>query len=143
LLPEAPGQRAFARGWIDFANTRLAPAYGKVLWGASAADRDAGKIELETALGLIEREALAKLSGSGPYWFGSAPSLVDFTFYPWLERLPALERHSGVDFSRSFERLGRFREAVGRRESVQAIANPTEFYLQRYAAYKPAVADTK
>lgn len=143
LLPEHPGQRAFARIWIDFANTRLAPAYGKVLWGASPADRAAGQVELEAALGLIEREALAKLSGSGPYWFGSAPSLVDFTFYPWFERLPALERYTGVDFARSFERLDRFREAVGARESVKAIANPMEFYLQRYTAHRPAVASSK
>jgi glutathione S-transferase len=138
LLPRAPAERALARIWIDFANTRLAPAFTKVLWGAAPDDREAGKRELLTALELVEREALAKLSGSGPYWFGSEPTLVDFTFYPWFERLHALEQHARFEVPRALERVQRFWQAVADRESVQAIANDTDFYLARYRAPRPA-----
>jgi glutathione S-transferase len=138
LLPREPGQRALARIWIDFANTRLAPAFGKVLWGASPAEQEAGKSELKAALELIETEALAKLSSAGPYWFGAAPTLVDFAVYPWLERLPALTQQGGFELPRSLERLARFREALAARESVSAIKNPTEFYVERYRARKPS-----
>jgi glutathione S-transferase len=31
LLPKAPRDRATARIWIDYANTRFAPAFGKLL----------------------------------------------------------------------------------------------------------------
>jgi glutathione S-transferase len=141
LLPKEPVLRAQARVWIDFANTRLAPAFTKVLWGATGADRDAGRRELGAALELIEREALSKLSGSGPYWLGASPSLVDFTFYPWFERLPAFQEHTGFELPASLERLQRWREAVESREAVRAIANPAGFYLERYRSYKtPAKA---
>jgi glutathione S-transferase len=140
LLPQQAGQRAAARIWIDYANTRLAPAFTKVLWGATPADREAGKNELTAALELVEREALAKLAGSGPYWFGAEPSLVDFTFYPWFERLKALGQHTGFEVPRGLERVHRFWQAVAGRESVKAIENPTEFYLERYRTQRPAAA---
>src|SRR4051812_12377815 len=138
LLPREPAKRALARIWIDFANTRLAPAFGKVLWGASPADREVGKKELGAALELVEREALGKLSSSGPYFFGPEPTLVDFTFYPWFERFHALEQQADVELPRAHERIHAFWKALAARESVQAIANPTEFYLERYRAHRPA-----
>ncbi len=138
LFPRDPGQRALARIWIDFANTRLAPAFGKVVWASSPGDREAGKKELAATLELLEREGLSRLSGAGPYWFGPEPTLVDFAFYPWFERLPALEQHTGFELPRSLSRLARFREALRIRESVRAIENPVEFYLDRYRAIKPA-----
>ena len=140
LLPRAPAKRALARVWIDFANTRLAPAFGKVLWAATPADREAGKIELGAALELVEREALGKLSGSGPYFFGSEPTLVDFAFYPWFERFHALEQHVGFELPRAHERIHAFWQATAAREAVKAIANPTEFYLDRYRTHRPAAA---
>ncbi|HWO08817.1 MAG TPA: glutathione S-transferase C-terminal domain-containing protein, partial [Polyangiaceae bacterium] len=125
-----------ARIWIDFANTRLAAAFTKVLWGATDAERDAGRGELTSALERIEGEALAQLSGAGPYWFGAEPTLVDFAFYPWFERLPAFQEHTGLELPRGLERLGRWREAVSQRSSVLEIANPTAFYLERYRSYR-------
>jgi glutathione S-transferase len=140
LLPQQAGKRAQARIWIDFANTRLAPAFARLLWGSAPADRETGKAELLAALELIEREGLGKLSGAGPYWFGEQPTLVDFTFYPWFERLRALEQHTGFETPRGLERVFRFWQAVAQRESVKAIENTTEFYLERYRAHKPAPA---
>jgi glutathione S-transferase len=140
LLPREPVQRALARIWIDFANTRLAPAFGKVLRAPTPPERDAGKLELGAALDLIEREALGKLSSSGPYWFGATPTLVDFAFYPWFERFRALERHTGFEVPGVLERTHQFWQAVAARESVKAIENPTEFYLERFRAQAPAVA---
>jgi glutathione S-transferase len=136
LLPAEPAPRALARIWIDFANTRLAAAYTKVLFGSSEAEREAAKTELGAALERLEHEALAKPSGTGPYWLGEQPSLVDFTFYPWFERLPALEQHSGFQLPSSLERLQRWREAVRARPSVRAIENPVNFYLDRYRSYQ-------
>lgn len=140
LLPKAPAQRALARIWIDFANTRFAPAFTKGLWAGSPSDRDAGKAELGAALELVEREALAKLSSGGPYFFGAEPTLVDFTFYPWFERLRAFEQHTGFEVPRSLERVHRFWRATSARESVKAIENSTDFYVDRYRSYKPAAA---
>jgi glutathione S-transferase len=138
LLPTKPAERALARIWIDFANTRLAPAFGKVLRAPTPSEREAGKRELGAALDLIEREALGKLSGSGPFWFGAAPTLADFAFYPWFERFHALERQTGFEVPRVLERIHHFWKAVAALESVKAIENPTEFYLERYRAQAPS-----
>jgi glutathione S-transferase len=135
LLPQAPAERAVARIWIDYANTRLAPAFVKVLRGTSETERDAGRRELSEALRFIEHEALAKLSGDGPYWFGSEPSLVDFTFYPWFERLPALQQHASFVLPTELSRVLRWQAAVQARPSVRAIANSTPFYVERYRSY--------
>lgn len=135
LLPRAPAERAVARIWIDYANTRLAPAFGKVLRGASELEREAGRRDLAEVLRFIENEALSKLSGEGPYWFGKEVSLVDFTFYPWFERLPALQQHSGFALPSELNRVLRWHDALQARPSVRAIANATQFYLERYRSY--------
>jgi glutathione S-transferase len=135
LLPREPARRALARIWIDFANTRLAAAYAKVLLGATDADREAGKADLFAALERLEGQAMVQLSGSGPYFLGAEPSLVDFTFYPWFERLPALEQHTGFQ-PPALLRLTRWRELVHARPSVRAIENPIEFYVERYRSYR-------
>ncbi|HVZ37636.1 MAG TPA: glutathione S-transferase family protein [Polyangiaceae bacterium] len=141
LLPRQPAQRALARIWIDFANTRLAVAFTKVLWGATESERETAKRDFVASLELIEREALAKLSGAGPYWLGAEPSLVDFSFYPWFERLPALQDLAALHLPRGLERLERWRSAVAARSSVRGIQNPGSFYLERYRAYqRPAAA---
>jgi glutathione S-transferase len=139
LLPQAPVERAVARIWIDYANTRVAPAFAKVLRGAGEVEREAGKRELAEALRFIEREALSKLSDGGPYWFGKDVSLVDFTFYPWFERLPALQQHSGFALPSELSRVLRWHDAVQARPSVRAIANTTQFYLERYRSYGAVV----
>ena len=145
LLPREPARRALARIWIDCATTRLAVAYAKVLLGATEQDREAGKAELSAALERAEREAIVQLSGTGPYFLGAEPSLVDFTFYPWFERLPALEQHAGFQ-APALERLGRWSEVLRARPSVREIENPSSFYVERYRNYRrpaPAASESQ
>ncbi len=75
------------------------------------------------------------MSGDGDYWFGNSISLVDLTYYPWFERWAALEEYRGFQIPDELTRLQRWRQAVSQRESVRAIANSKEFYLQRYARF--------
>ena len=48
------------------------------------------------ALILMEEEGLAARK-SGPYWLGENISLVDFTFYPHLQRFCALEYYRNFE----------------------------------------------
>ena len=135
LLPKAPGERATARIWIDYANTRFVPAWGALLRGQTDAERSSARISLLESLEYIETQGLQKTSGDGPYWFGSNPSLVDLSFYPWFERWAALEHYRGTLPIVKFERLRRWRDALAARASVKAIENPTSFYVERYAKF--------
>jgi glutathione S-transferase len=131
LLPTEPIQRAQARIWINFADTRLFAASGKLLYGR---DSQPAAIlnELTEHLLFIEREGLAKISDREPYWLGSELSLVDLTFYPWFEQINVLEHFRGLQIPPGLDRLQQWQAAVAEREEVRSIANPPEFYLERY-----------
>ncbi|BAZ37061.1 glutathione S-transferase-like protein [Calothrix sp. NIES-4101] len=135
LLPNNPLDKAQARIWIDFANTRLVPAFSNLLRSPDSETQEEARRDLYKHLDFIENEALAKLSGDGPYWFGENISLVDLSFYPWFERLPALEHFRRFTLTSEFTRLQKWQNAVSQRESVRKIANSKEFYIERYARF--------
>lgn len=133
LLPKEPIQRAQARIWINFADTRLFATTGKWLHSKDPQQhRDVAK-ELTEHLRFIEQEGLQKLSAEGPYWFGAEISLVDLTYYPWFEQLAVLEHFRGFKLPTGLDRLKQWWETVANRESVRSIANSPEFYLEHYA----------
>ena len=139
LLPADAGRRALARIWIDYANTRFVQAFGGLLRAESAAEESGARSALDESLEFIEREALGKLSGDGPFWLGSAVTLVDFTFYPWFERLPALRHYRGYAPSKHLARLEAWRQAVSRLPSVTGQQSSVEYYIERYARFaRPA-----
>jgi glutathione S-transferase len=140
LLPKSPAGRATARIWIDYANTRFVPAWGRLLRGETPHEREAARLALEEALEHIETAGLGQLSGGGPFWLGSELSLVDLAFYPWFERWPALELYRHVGVPARLERLTRWRAAVSARATVRDIENPTSFYVERYARYAQPLA---
>ncbi|MBE9211017.1 glutathione S-transferase family protein [Nostoc sp. LEGE 06077] len=133
LLPHDPTTKAIARIWIDYANTRFVPAFNKFLRGKDAQEQEQGRKEFVEALLYIEQEGLGKLSGNGPYWLGEKFSLVDISFYPWFERLPLLEHFRKFTLPTETPRLLQWWNAVENRESIQAVANPVNFYLERFA----------
>ncbi len=50
LLPHDPAQKAVARIWIDYANTRLVPAFNKFLRGKDTQEQEQGKREFLESL---------------------------------------------------------------------------------------------
>jgi len=66
--------------------------------------------------------------------------MVDFTFYPWFERWPALKHYRGLAIPEQFTRLRQWKKALKQRDSVVAIANSKEFYIERYARFATPVA---
>jgi glutathione S-transferase len=132
LLPAVPAQRAAARIWIDYANTRFAPAFGRLLRATNSADASTAQHELSETLQHIE-QGIARLSSAGPFFLGEAPSLVDFAFYPWFERWGALQHYRGLAVSPELQRLTAWIAQLRERPSVRRHENLTEYYIQRYA----------
>ncbi len=129
LLPRDPAAKAIARIWIDYANTRLVPAFNKLLRGKDSQEQEQGRKEFTEALLYIEQEGL----GKGDYLLGDQFSLVDISFYPWFERLPLLEHFRKFTLPAETPRLQTWWNLVRDRQSIQAVANPVDFYLQRFA----------
>ncbi|MFQ4144841.1 glutathione S-transferase family protein [Chlorogloeopsis sp. ULAP02] len=129
LLPPDPAKKAIARIWIDYANTRFVPAFNKFLRGKDSQEQEQGRKEFTEALLYIEQEGL----GKGDYWLGERFSLVDISFYPWFERLPLLEHFRKFTLPTETSRLQTWWNLVRDRSSIRAVANPVDFYLQRFA----------
>lgn len=133
LLPKDPMQRAHARIWINFADTRLFATTGKLLYGSQNPQQQAEAAqELTQHLQFIEQEGLQKLSPNGPYWLGSAISLVDFTYYPMFEQWAVLEHFRGIQFPTGLDRLKQWWNTMANRGSVRAIAQSSELYIEHY-----------
>ncbi|EFA72197.1 Glutathione S-transferase-like protein [Raphidiopsis brookii D9] len=132
LLPKDPGAKAWARIWIDYANTRLVPAFNKLLRGKNNEEQEQGRREFSESLLYIENKGLGQVSGNGPYWLGENLSLVDISFYPWFERLPVLDKFRNFSLPEETPRLQEWWQNLRRRESIQSVANPTEFYIDRF-----------
>ncbi len=129
LLPRDLAAKAIARIWIDYANTRLVPAFNKFLRGKDSTEQEQGRKEFTEALLYIEQEGL----GKGDYFLGDQFSLVDISFYPWFERLPLLEHFRKFTLPAETPRLQTWWNLVRDRSSIQAVANPADFYLERFA----------
>lgn len=135
LLPQDPGDRALARIWIDFANTKFVNAFYKMLLNQDPDVQKKWKQKFLAHLQFMEREGIGKLGNSGPYWLGDTISLVDVTFYPWFERWCVLEHYRNLNLPSQCNRLQRWWESMSQRNSVQKISNPTNFYIAEYEQY--------
>lgn len=134
LLPADPFARAQARIWIDYANTRFVGAFGKLLRLPAGGDEAAARRELSETLQHIERAGLAASSENGPFFLGAEPSLIDFTFYPWFERWPALEQLRGFPLSAELLHIARWVARVRELPAVREHENAPEYYVERYRA---------
>ena len=138
LLPEDPYQRARARIWIDYANTRFVPAFGALLRAQSETAVRETSAELSSVLHYIESEGLAKAEYGGPFFLGEELSLVDLTFFPWFERWEALQHYRGLAIPSELRKLHAWHGAVRSIDTVKEQASPREFYIERYAQYAGA-----
>jgi glutathione S-transferase len=130
LLPRAAAQRARARAWISFADTRIYEPTHRLLLCADPDEQETMSAKLGDEVRTIELQALAV--HGGPYWLGELFSLVDIAFFPWFEQLAVLERFRKFRMPRECDRILAWRDAVACRQSVRSAMRPSSFYVQGY-----------
>jgi len=135
LMPKTPEERALARIWIDFANTKFVPVFYKMLLEQDVAKQEKWKRQFLEHLHFMEQEGIGQLSENGNYWLGNTLSLVDLTFYPWFERLCVLEHYRNVSLPEDCQFLQQWWHNLSQRASVQSIQNPSQFYIAEYEKY--------
>ncbi len=135
LLPADPGQRAKARIWIDFANTRFIPAFYRLLSEKGPGKRRTREEDLSQSLEIMEKEGLGRLGVGGGYWLGHNLSLVDLAIYPWFERWSVLEHYCSVFSLEKFPELNHWFSTMQRRPSVQECMEKEDYYIREYQRY--------
>ncbi|MGD2183648.1 glutathione S-transferase family protein [Lusitaniella coriacea] len=139
LLPSDPQDRAMARIWIDFANTKFAPAFYKLLLTQDPKIQQEWSKELQNHLHFIEREAF-KNAETGAFWLGQTLSLVDISFYPWFERWSALSHYRNIEIPPSCTRLHQWHQAMENSPIVQQTRREANFHIQQYDKYANGTA---
>ena len=82
MMPSEPIDRAYARIWIDFANTRMMPASYKLRFGKTEAEKAEGRAEFAQHCAMLAGEL-----GAGPWFLGEQYSLIDVTYASFQARL--------------------------------------------------------
>ncbi|MGH6720456.1 MAG: glutathione S-transferase family protein [Alphaproteobacteria bacterium] len=140
LMPASAALRAFVRIWIDYLDNQMLDEHYALLKERDPAKATEARTRIERRLLAIERDGMGRHGGDGPYWLGAEPTLVDFAYYPFFERLPAWRHYRGVDVPVDCRRLGTWIDAMAGRASVRAIANDAAYYITHYAGYAGAAA---
>ena len=134
LLPRDPSRRALARIWIAFANDRMVPHVYKMMLRQDAEGQQAHAERLTEAVLQMEFEGLRKLS-AGPFWFGGAPNLVDFTFFPHVQRFIVLKHYRGFTLPDECERLRTWIDAMHALPAVQATKPSDGTLIKNWSKY--------
>jgi glutathione S-transferase len=134
LLPRDPVRRALARIWIAFANDRMVPHIYKMMLRQDTAGQQIHRERLDEAVLLMERDGLRKLS-SGPFWLGEAPSLVDFTFFPHVQRFLVLQHYRGFVLPAECVRLRAWIDTMNGLPVVQATKPSDDQLIRNWSKY--------
>jgi glutathione S-transferase len=140
LMPSDPFQKAQARVWIDYSNTRFIDAIYDLLGAKDAAAQAEQAAKLTGCMEYMEDHGLAAL-GSDPFWLGTEVSLVDIAYWPFFERLPAVTHYRGVGIPERCTRLKAWAVAMEARDSVQSTMHQPDYYIQSYSRYAQAAAE--
>ncbi len=135
MMPSTPLERARARFWIDFANSRLHPCFMDLL-KAPVASFARTVTAFEDALSRIEAE-LASSNMPSPYFTGPAFSLVDATFGPAFERFAVLPIHRSYAVPDRFGRVLAWMRALEARPSLVRTACTLVRHLANTSRYLP------
>jgi glutathione S-transferase len=127
LHPADPLMRARHRGWMEFGSAILSDlwVYETTQDGATL---EAKRNVLKTKFATVEAEL-----GSGPYFAGSAFSLVDAVFAPIFRYFDVFDTISDSGVFHGLPRVTAWREALAERPSVKAAVG--EDYPQRLMAF--------
>ena len=139
LLPESPVQRAHARIWIDFDNTRIVPLFYKVLLDQDETKQTQLKSRMIDSLRQLEREGFPGFE-EGPFWFGKKVSLVDIAMYPHFERFNVLKHYRNIEIPDSCKKIHKWLAEMKSLPSVQQTEQDDDYHIDAYQVYANATA---
>tara|TARA_R110002167_G_scaffold366367_2_gene595469 strand:- start:1660 stop:2325 length:666 start_codon:yes stop_codon:yes gene_type:complete len=139
LLPRDPVDRAHARIWIEYCNKTFQPNFCGLVFEADEAKQKEIKVALCMSLEYINKELGER--ETGPYWLGENISLVDLTFYPFLEQFVVLDHYRDFKLPASLSHLKAWVAVMQSRPSVRKNAQDPAFYIDAYECYMDSNAN--
>jgi len=123
LHPADPVQRAINRAWTDYV-----PDFAAIMTGRAYAanEADYNKAIEKIPVAFERLEAALEKQGGGPFFNGTAYSLVDAAYAPFLQRYDFLERVRPLGAIDKFPRVKAWAEALIARPSTHSFP-PDEF----------------
>lgn len=134
ILPRDPFRRAMARLWIDFANTRMIPHVYKFMLQQDREGQELQRERLTNAALFMEHQGLRKLS-DGPFWMGDQPNLVDFSFFPHVQRFVVLQHYRNFVLPPECTRLRSWIDAMHEVPAVKATRPPDDGLIKNWSKY--------
>ncbi|CZT15385.1 probable glutathione transferase omega-1 [Ramularia collo-cygni] len=144
LMSRDPYDRARTRIWTDFCTSRIIPAFHRFLQFQPMSDEEGLRGVRGEFLGTL-KEFVGEMEGSGPFFFGREPGLIDFVVAPWIVRLWVFDHFKGGlgipevgeggDDENVWKRLRVWIEALEERPSVKNTLSEREYYLPIYQRY--------
>ena len=132
LMPASPGDRARARIWIDYCDSRFTTAcYRLMTAGEDEAEREEKRQNLRDCLYFMENEGMVKMS-DGPFWLGDSPTLVDLQYAPFFERFPVYEEIAGAEIPDDCVRIHGWLNAMAQRPCAIQTRRDAAEHLARY-----------
>ncbi|MBL4647256.1 MAG: glutathione S-transferase family protein [Rhizobiales bacterium] len=136
LMPQNVSARAEARFWIDHQNSNIIPYFYRFL--KAEIGSDAARLAEDS----MTQNLLAFTSGmspEGPYFFGTEPGIVDFSFAPFALRIELLLSHYKTfqlpQTGEKWARYGRWWQAMKSHPSFVATMPELETYTARLLTF--------
>ena len=118
LHPKDAIQRAVNRAWTDYVPTFASSVTG-CAYAATEADYKKAVEQIPTAFERLEKALVAQ--GNGPLFNGTAYSLVDAAYAPFLQRYVFLDRIRPLGVMDKFPRLKAWTETLMKRPSTHSF----------------------
>lgn len=132
LLPADPGDRARLRLLVDFDETRLVPAFYRMLLIEAGAARERATATFLQELARFESLALVD---AAPFVFGTVPTLADLSPFPHLQRIRVLDGTRGLPVLDPDRPVSRWLTAVGELAAVQHASPSAQVMRDDLAPY--------
>jgi glutathione S-transferase len=78
--------------------------------------------------------------GDGPYWLGSQPTLVDFQYLPFFERMPVYEALCDFVWPAECMQLKDWFAAMCELDSVSATLRPVDAHIEQQQRLNERIA---
>lgn len=134
LMPDEPAARAKARIWIDFANTRMVPHVYKMMLRQDEEGQELHRTGLAKAARVMEFDGFRALS-DGRFWMGKEPGVVDFTFFPHVQRFAVLQHYRDFEIPEECVRLRQWIDAMSELDAIRITSAPDETLIANWRKY--------